>query len=170
MGPNEWADLYRQRSEQALGGVRPHFAGELAGLFMAVKGVPGAAERAGGQIMSGDDGEALRKSLGRLGFDESQVCYCLVELADGSRMAPADLRRAVETVDPIVVVTLDAAARQAFCEAFGLSQPPAFGEKVRVRGYIYVAVEDFEEALATQEGKRAAWAQLKAAARPGEPY
>ncbi|MDO4850964.1 MAG: hypothetical protein Q4A93_03795 [Actinomycetota bacterium] len=152
--------------ESFLGAVRaavePYrhlIAGDLLAGFLCCKGVPGPAEQAGGAICSGEDGAALAKAAVALGYGEGS--FAAVDVAG---LPPDDLRIIIEAIDPAVVVSVDAPAREVVSQALGTSLP-VYGVLVRAAGRRFLAVDSFEESLVSDEAKRRSWHQLKAARR-----
>ena len=163
--------MLETRAREMLKPYEEHLSGSLQATLLAVKGGPGATELAGGAPLSGPDGKALEKSLPRLGFDSAEVGGCLIETPGGASLTGDDLALVIAVIDPIVVVALDRQALLACSQALGIEEPPACGVPTASRlGPVVVAVDGFEQLLSTPEGKRKAWAQLRRAQRPGEPY
>lgn len=149
--------------------VRP--SGALMAEIAVVKGLPGPAEASGGTAMSGADGTALLKALEALGYGADTVFLTLSRPEPGmDRERAADrLRLQLESVDPNVIVTLDAEAAADVAEAFGC-ELPAPGVTQRVLGRRIVAVSGFEAALGDPKAKQRVWAELKAAKPEGPVY
>lgn len=162
--------MYRARASRDLADFEAHLSGNYLASLLLVKGTPGPAERAGGRLLSGPDGEAISKALPRMGFDDADTCMCLVTLADGETLDAAQLEAVVYSIDPIVVVTLDREALLSLGEALRIPDVQPGGEYVAPVGCKVVSVDGFEALLATQSGKRMAWNQLRRAKRPGEPF
>ncbi len=80
------------------------------------------------------------------------------------------LRLQLESVDPRVIVALDAEAAADVAEAFGCEQPVPGGAPLRVLGRRIVAVSGFEAALADPKAKQRVWAELKTAKPEGPVY
>lgn len=137
----------------------------------AVKGLPGPAEASGGAAISGADGIALLKALEALGYPADAVFLTLSRPEPGlDRERASDrLRLQLESVDPNVIIALDAEAAADIAEAFGCATPIP-GTPLRVLGRRIVAVGGFEAALADPKGKQRVWAQLKAAKPEGPTY
>lgn len=110
--------------------------------ILAVKGRMGETERAGGELLGGADGEALRAALQAIGWAPEDFC-ALATCADGAAGSAPDadavapeatvapdavpageplptslFREAVEALDPEAVVLLDDAAADAMREAY----------------------------------------------------
>jgi len=145
--------------------------GALMAELAAVKGLPGPAEASGGAALSGADGTALAKALEALGYAADTVFFTLSRPEPGmDRERASDrLRLQLESVDPKVVVALDAEAAADIAEAFGC-QTPVPGTVLRVLGRRIVAVSGFESALADPRSKQRVWAELKAAKPEGPTY
>ena len=79
------------------------------------------------------------------------------------------LRLQLESVDPKVIITLDAEAAADIAEAFGC-ETPVPGTPLRVLGRRVIAVSGFEAALADPKAKQRVWAELKAAKPEGSTY
>lgn len=146
--------------------------GALMAQIAVVKGLPGPAEASGGAAMSGADGTALLKALEALGYPEDSVFFTLSRPEPGiDRERASDrLRLQLESVDPRVIVALDAEAAADFAEAFGCEQPLPGAMPLRVLGRRIVAVSGFEAALADPKAKQRVWAELKAAKPEGPVY
>ena len=146
--------------------------GALLAEVAAVKGLPGPAEATGGAAMSGADGVALLKALEALGYGADTVFFTLSRPEPGmDRERASDrLRLQLESVDPRVIVALDAEAAADLAEAFGCAQPVPGQPPLRVLGRRIVAVSGFEAALADPNAKQRVWAELKAAQAEGPVY
>ncbi len=144
--------------------------GALLAQIAAVKGLPGPAEASGGAALSGADGTALGKALEALGWAAGDVFFTLSRPEPGMdrERATDRLRLQLESVDPHVIVALDAEAAADIAEAFGCAQPKPGASPLRVLGRRIVAVDGFEAALADPKAKQRVWAQLKAA-KPEAP-
>ena len=147
------------------------WSGALMASVAAVKGLAGPAEASGGAAFSGADGEALVKALEALGYCADEVFFTVSRPEPGlDREVLADrLRLQVETVDPGVVLALDAEAAADLAEAFGV-EPLVFGVPVRVLGRRLLAVDGFEASLGNPARKRRVWEQLKAGKAEGSVY
>lgn len=109
--------------------------------------------------------QALLKAFGALGYaDEDFFVLSVAPGASGQSAADEDVRLCIETVNPLVVVMLDAFSASAVAKAYGL---PNFvpGSRTEKTGRSFVALDDFETALSDESAKRIAWNQLKAARR-----
>lgn len=145
-------------ADYAAGLTAPSWSGVPLASIVAVKGVPGEAERAGEPVLSGADGEALRKALAALGED-TELLAVLSRSAkpEGDRER---LRVQLASADPSVVIALDAAAAADVSEAFGVGGLP-FGEPVRLAGTVLLAVDGLEESLGDESRKKRVWRQLQ---------
>ncbi len=147
--------------------------------ILFVKGTPNAAEAAGGQPLSGADGEALFKAVSALGYAPEEWAGCLGVLEDGSALEPALLSLVIATLSPLTVVATDEAARRLLRDALAndlvelvdlseaLLEP---GVVVQAAGLRVMAVGEFEAALADPAAKQLMWARLKRLPPLGEPY
>lgn len=174
------AQAYLDRAREDAAALREEgflMAGSLFPEVVLLKGEPGPAEEAGGQLLSGPDGTALQAALDRLGYPADAWAALSAFVARGSRAArgaggaegagqwasaaPAELAFAMEALDPELAIALDEAAARALQEAWGLERPLAPGEIARVRGRRVLSLGGFEKALADMPGKRTMWARLK---------
>ena len=130
---------------------------------LLVKGRPGPAELAGGDLLGGPDGDALRAGLAKLGWDTGDLAGLATFLGrEGFPQAdPADLAVAVEVFDTECVVALDSPAARCLAHAWGLDAPLPAGKVERVFGRRVLTMGGFEAALASQEGKRDMWQRLR---------
>ncbi len=144
-------------------------SGDPYAVVMLVKGDPGPAEVAGGAALSGPDGEAARKALLALGFEEDEVFATVARPEAG--IDPAALARRlrlqVEAVDPFAVVALDGVAAEILAAAFGLARVP-FGREIRTLGRVLVAVDGLEASLGDPPAKQRVWQHFQALG-PREP-
>ena len=103
--------------------------GNATSSIVLVKGELNQEELAGGDLLAGNDGAALRAALTRLGWPPEDVC-CLAAVAgkgetghavaDTGELLPSEVfREALEALDPEAVVLLDNAAAHAMREAYG---------------------------------------------------
>jgi len=180
---NPSADELRQRYElraraelaaadaQCPGSDTVSWRGALLAEVAVVKGLPGPAEAAGGDALSGADGDAILKALEALGWKPQAVFLTLsrpVSGLDAQRRA-ARVRAHIEATDPLCVVALDAHAAEDLEAAFGCD-PLTPGTTVDVLGRRFVFVSDFEESLGDAARKQRAWRDLQAAKPPGPVY
>ncbi len=142
-------------------------SGCLVAQVALVKGLPGPAEAAGGAALSGPDGTASESALARLGFDPTAAFRILSrpepELEGAARVAR--LRRALEAVDPAVVIALDKEAAEDVRDAFCLERL-AFGKPTRAMGRTIVALDGLEASLGDQNRKMRVWKQLQSIELP----
>lgn len=154
-------------------------AGSVFSPIVLVKGRLNDAELAGGELMGGSDGTALRAALERLGYAPEDFCG-LASCDDAGAPLPATLlREALELVDPEAVVALDSAAadalRAAYADELAAVEDPNCaalmpGVVARVLGRRMLALDGFEAALADPAAKQRAWAYLKQLPPEGAPY
>jgi hypothetical protein len=146
-------------------------AGDVLAEVLLLKGLPGPAEAAGGDALSGVDGEAASKALEALGWDASQAfraLTCPQPGLDRTRCARR-VRIMVEAVDPRVVVALDGQAAEDLARAFEVA-PLRPGAEVVAAGRRLVAVSGLEESLDDPARKKVVWREFKAAAPGGPSY
>lgn len=168
-------------------GVR--VSGNATSSIVLVKGELNQEELAGGDLLAGNDGAALRAALTRLGWPPEDVC-CLAAVAgegetghavaDTGELLPAEVfREALEALDPEAVVLLDNTAAHAMREAYGdaLAQIEQFDEAMlkpglvaHVLGRRVLALDGFEASLASPREKQRMWAYLKQLPPLGAPY
>ena len=148
-------------------------AGNAFSSVLLAKGEPGPAEQAGGDVLSGADGHALRAALLKLGYAPEDWA------AVDARVAPEALRQAVAALDPSTLVALDEAAaatvRDAYaddlCTLADLNEALlAPGYVVHVAGMRVLNLGGFESALASEHQKQVVWAYLKQIPPLGDPY
>ncbi len=158
--------------------------------IVLVKGELNDAERAGAELLSGADGDALRAALLRLGYAPEDFCAVaavagageegVVPVTDpGDTLPAALLREAIEALDPEAVVLLDDGATEVFREAYAdaLAAIEQFevamlepGLVAPVLGRRVLALGGFEAALADARAKQQVWAYLKQLPPAGSPY
>lgn len=138
---------------------------------VVVKGLPGPAEATGGAALSGPDGEAAIKALTALGWDADDVFFTLSRPVAGSQGTGVAkrLRLQIESVDPDLVVAVDAEAAHDVAAALGCERP-AFGEMVLVDGRRMLACDGLEASLTDPKRKQRVWSQLKQAVPRGPVY
>lgn len=155
---------------------------------LLVKGELNAAEEAGGELLAGTDGKALRSALSAVGFAPEDFCGMAAVYgegqdpsagAPGSPLSVAFFREAVEAFDPEAVILLDDAAtalmREAYADALAAIEDfdtamlmpglvaPVLGRRV-------LALDGFEAALSDRAAKQRMWAYLKQVHPAGAPY
>ena len=149
---------------------------------LLVKGQPGEVERAGGSLLSGADGTALRAALLKLGSAPEDWCGMACWLKTGEQLSsprgrrceqlsPEQLRLAVATLDPATLVACDRAAAELVRNAYldgllGLE----LGRVSMVRGMRVLNLGDFEAALQSMDTKQVMWARLKQIPPLAAPY
>lgn len=166
-------------------GVR--IAGNAMSPIVLVKGQLDEAELAGGELLAGADGHALRAALGAIGYAPEDFCALATVTGDGedAASAPGDplspelFREALEALDPEAVLVLDEAAadvlREAYADALvviedfdtAMLKPglvaPVLGRRVLV-------LDGFERALTDKAAKQRMWAFIKQLPPAGAPY
>lgn len=157
--------------------------------IVLVKGELNADERAGGSLLAGADGTALRAALERLGYAPEDFCGLAAVVGEAEpgfaaapqfELLPAEVfREAVEALDPEAVVLLDDVAAHAMREAYAdalaviedfnaaMLQP---GLVVSVLGRRVLALDGFEASLSDPRAKQRMWAYLKQLPPQGAPY
>lgn len=157
--------------------------------IVLVKGQLDDAERAGGDLLAGADGTALRSALGAIGWAPEDFCGLAtvagaVQGGAGAALPgeplPAEvLREALEALDPEAVVLLDDAAADALREAYAdaLAAIDDFDTAMLKPGLIapvlgrrVLALDGFERALSDAREKQRMWAYLKQLKPAGAPY
>jgi hypothetical protein len=180
---------FRASIKEQLEPFDAHLVGDPLASLMAIKGRVGKAERTGGAPFSGDDGLALDKAFGRLGWgfgSQNTRVWCGVALALPTQasfapkvsrpiqtppvaqtpLAANTLRLICEIIDPLSIVALDDEARLALIAAFesaeeGFLADFTLGSKTQILGRQLISVGNFEDALTDETNKQIVWAQLK---------
>lgn len=156
-------------------GVRT--AGNAFSPIVFVKGEPGPAEKAGGELLSGPDGKALRAALLRLGYAPED--WLAMDVSKRVAAQPALVRRAICALDPSTLVVCDEVAAEAvrdalannLCALTNLDDAMLVpGRVVHVLGMRVLNLGGFEAALADDHQKQIMWARLKQIPPLGEPY
>lgn len=168
-------------------GVR--MAGNAFSPIVLVKGELNADELAGGELLAGADGHALRAALGAIGYAPEDFCALAAVAgpaqpgdavaAAGEPLPPEVLHEALETLDPEAVLLLDDAAARAMRDAYAdalvviedfdtaMLKPgliaPVLGRRV-------LALDGFEAALNDPREKQRMWAYIKRLSPAGAPY
>ena len=163
-------------------------AGNAFSSVLIVKGELSADELAGGPLLAGHDGDALRKALVSLGYapeDWAGLSTLMkMDMRSGGQtdarasvlagegrvpLAPGLFRMAVAALGPSTVIICDDAAAAAFCAAYGVPalQP---GVVADVLGMRVLHLGGFAAALADPQRKQWAWACLKRVPPLTEPY
>ena len=181
-------------AEQELGalaarGVR--MTGNAFSPIVLVKGELNEGERAGGQLLAGADGTALRAALSALGYAPEEFCVLAsvagpaveseapTDVEEGSPLPARLFREALEALDPEAIVLLDDAAVDVMREAYAEELADiedfdtamlASGLVAHVLGRRVLALGGFEAALADPRDKQRVWAYLKQLPPEGAPY
>lgn len=168
-------------------GVR--MAGNAFSPIVLVKGELNADELAGGELLAGADGHALRAALGAIGYAPEDFCALAAVAgpaqpgdavaAAGELLPPEVLHEALEALDPEAVLLLDDAAARAMRDAYAdalvviedfdtaMLKPgliaPVLGRRV-------LALDGFEAALNDPREKQRMWAYIKRLPPAGAPY
>lgn len=168
-------------------GVR--MAGNAFSPIALVKGELNADELAGGELLAGADGHALRAALGAIGYAPEDFCALAAVAgpaqpgdavaAAGEPLPPEVLHEALEALDPEAVLLLDDAAARAMRDAYAdalvviedfdtaMLKPgliaPVLGRRV-------LALDGFEAALNDPREKQRMWAYIKRLPPAGAPY
>ena len=174
---------------ESLGRRGVRCAGNAFSPVVLVKGDLDDAERAGGELLAGADGKALRAALGAIGYAPEDFCVLAsvagaADPADAAAPAgeplPAEtFREALEALDPEAVLLLDdtaaGAMRDAYADALvviedfdtAMLKP---GLVAHVLGRRVLALDGFEAALADKVAKQRMWAYIKQLKPAGAPY
>ena len=174
---------------EALGRRGVRCAGNAFSPIVLVKGDLDEAERAGGELLAGADGKALRAALGAIGYAPEDFCVLAsvagaADPADAAAPAgeplPAEtFREALEALDPEAVLLLDdtaaGAMRDAYADALvviedfdtAMLKP---GLVAHVLGRRVLALDGFEAALTDKAAKQRMWAYIKQLKPAGAPY
>lgn len=155
---------------------------------LLVKGDLNAAEIAGGELLAGADGNALRSALSAVGFAPEDFCGMAAVYGEGADASAGALgsplsveffREAVEAFDPEVVILLDDAATALMREAYAdaLAAIEDFNTAMLMPGLVapvlgrrVLALDGFEAALADRAAKQRMWAYLKQIRPAAAPY
>ena len=152
--------------------------GNVFSPIVLVKGELDEAERSGGELLGGADGEALRAALLALGYAPEDFC-AMASCSDDAPLAPELFREALEALDPEAVLLLDDAAAAAMREAYAdaLAEIEDFdaamlapGRLASVLGRRVVALDGFERSLSDKREKQRMWAYMKQLPPAGAPY
>ena len=121
-----------------------------------------------GQTFDSPDIVALQTSLDTLGYSSDDLCVIVLSAGEWNVQK---LRQAIELIDPMAVVALDADAgvmvRSAYeeFESQGKLKPEGAGQSDDhmewICGRRHVYLHDFSTALDSIDAKRAAWAALR---------
>lgn len=155
---------------------------------LLVKGDLNAAEIAGGELLAGADGNALRSALSAVGFAPEDFCGMAAVYgegtdasagASGGPLSVEFFREAVEAFDPEAVILLDDAATALMREAYAdaLAAIEDFNTAMLMPGLVapvlgrrVLALDGFEAALADRAAKQRMWAYLKQIRPAAAPY
>lgn len=182
------AALDDQLGRLAARGVR--MVGCALSPIVLVKGDLDEAELAGGELLAGPDGVALRAALTAIGYAPEDFCGIAVRAGDsaagadavapaGELIGPDVFREALETLDPEAVVLLDTTAadvmRDAYADALVVIEDfdvamLSPGLVAHVLGRRVLSLDGFEAALADPREKQRMWAYLKQIPPAGAPY
>ncbi|WP_368133683.1 hypothetical protein [Collinsella bouchesdurhonensis] len=155
--------------------------------IVLIKGDLNEEERAGGALLGGADGTALRASCTAIGYAPEDFCALAAVAGEGDDPAltlgatlPTEVfREALEALDPEVVLLLDAAAadlmRETYADALvaiddfdtAMLKP---GLVAHVLGRRVLALDGFEAALGDKREKQRMWAYIKQIGPAGAPY
>ena len=154
-------------------------AGNAYSSVLLVKGEPSDEERAGGRLLAGEDGKALRAALQALGYAPEDWSVLAAWGEGGERLDPELFREAVCTLDPATIILCDEAAADLMREAYAedLSVLESFeeamltpGTAAQVLGVRTMNLGGFAAALADKRQKAIMWQRLKKLPPLGEPY
>ena len=152
-----------------------------------IKGDLNEEERAGGALLGGADGTALRASCTAIGYAPEDFCALAAVAGEGDDPAltlgatlPTEVfREALEALDPEAVLLLDATAadlmRETYADALvaiddfdtAMLKP---GLVAHVLGRRVLALDGFEAALGDKREKQRMWAYIKQIGPAGAPY
>ena len=182
------AALDDQLDSLAARGVR--MVGNALSPIVLVKGDLDDAELAGGELLAGPDGVALRAALTAIGYAPEDFCGIAVRAGDaaadadaaapaGELIGPDVFHEAMETLDPEAVVLLDTTAtdimRDAYADALVVIEDfdvamLSPGLVAHVLGRRVLPLDGFEAALSDPREKQRMWAYLKQIPPAGAPY
>lgn len=155
--------------------------------IVLIKGDLNEEERAGGALLGGADGTALRASCTAIGYAPEDFCALAAVAGEGDDPAltlgatlPTEVfREALEALDPEAVLLLDATAadlmRETYADALvaiddfdtAMLKP---GLVAHVLGRRVLALDGFEAALGDKREKQRMWAYIKQIGPAGAPY
>ena len=155
--------------------------------IVLIKGDLNEEERAGGALLGGADGTALRASCTAIGYAPEDFCALAAVAGEGDDPAltlgatlPTEVfREALEALDPEAVLLLDATAadlmRETYADALvaiddfdtAMLKP---GLVAHVLGRRVLALDGFEAALGDKREKQRMWAYIKQIGPVGAPY
>lgn len=155
--------------------------------IVLIKGDLNEEERAGGALLGGADGTALRASCTAIGYAPEDFCALAAVAGEGddpaltlgATLATEVFREALEALDPEAVLLLDATAadlmRETYADALvaiddfdtAMLKP---GLVAHVLGRRVLALDGFEAALGDKREKQRMWAYIKQIGPVGAPY
>lgn len=155
--------------------------------IVLIKGDLNEEERAGGALLGGADGTALRASCTAIGYAPEDFCALAAVAGEGDdpvltlgATLPTEVfREALEALDPEAVLLLDATAadlmRETYADALvaiddfdtAMLKP---GLVAHVLGRRVLALDGFEAALGDKREKQRMWAYIKQIGPVGAPY
>ncbi len=153
-----------------------------------IKGQLNDVEAAGGNLLAGADGQALRASLAAIGYAPEDFCAlaAVAQASDEPAAVPAGellpqelFREALEALDPEAVILLDTPSADLMRETYtdALVAIEDFDEAMlkpglvaHVLGRRVLVLDGFEAALADKREKQRMWAYLKQLPPAGAPY
>ena len=164
-----------------------HMEGNAFSPIVLIKGELNEGERAGGALLGGADGAALRASCTAIGYAPEDFCALASVAGEGDDPAlevgatlPTEVfREALEALDPEAVLLLDTAAadlmRETYADALvaiddfdtAMLKP---GLVAHVLGRRVLALDGFEAALGDKREKQRMWAYIKQLGPAGAPY
>jgi hypothetical protein len=144
-------------------------SGSALAKVLMLKGKLSSDELAGGVLLGGADGDALRAALARLGYAPDEwAALSTVKCARAAgklSWSPADddaLAWAIEVIDPETVIAVDDEAAGALCKAWKQDADwLSSHEVVRLLGRRAIALGGFADALGDIGSKRVMWERLK---------
>lgn len=175
---NQLAEEFREkaRAEIELGDCLmasaglPNSTGSLFAGVLLVKALPGPAETAGGDAISGPDGTAAEKALVALGLEAESVFKVMSRSVSGDDdRVSGRLRLIVEAVDPDAVIALDRVAGSDVARALGIACPEP-GAPTMVCGRTLLVLDGLEDSLADEALKRRVWNQFRKLAPRRRPW
>lgn len=146
---------------------------------LLLKGEPTEDERAGGRLLSGEDGDALRAALQALGYAPEDWAGLATWDEGGAPLSEGLLREAICALDPATLIVCDHAAADRIREVYASElldarseeQPVlADGKLTVVAGMRALSLGGFAAALASKHEKQVMWHRLKKLPPLGEPY
>ena len=153
-------------------GVR--LGGNAYSPIVLIKGELNQEEQAGGELLAGKDGAALRSALVAIGYEPDD--FCTLSAADS--IDTALFTEVLEVLDPEVVVLLDDTARDVMRESYAdaLAAIEDFNTAMLMPGLVahvlgrrVLALDGFEAALSNAQDKQRMWAYLKQIPPLGAP-